>query len=83
MKELLEYRKSIMSDKKYEGMKAVSDWIKNCPSEEFMRTFNELKDDYKGPTIGDFLGIDDEPEEHCYDIKQDLKYNSKEKSQEN
>ena len=32
MKELLEYRK-YMSDKKYEEMKAVTDWIKNCPSE--------------------------------------------------
>ena len=63
-------------DKKYEGMKAVSDWIKNCPSEEFMKTFNELKDDYSGPTIGDFLGdADDEPEEpeEPYDINQDFR----------
>lgn len=78
MKELLEYRKSIMSDKKYEGMKAVSDWIKNCPSEEFMKTFNELKDDYSGPTIGDFLGDadDNEPEESeevHYDVSEDFK----------
>lgn len=65
-----------MSDKKYEGMKAVTDWIKNCPSEEFMRTFNELKDDYSGPTIGDFLGdADEEPEEseEPYDINQDFR----------
>lgn len=73
MKELLEYRKSIMSDKKYEGMKAITDWIKNCPSEEFMRTFNEHKGAYKGPTIGDFLGIDDEPEEVHYDVSEDFK----------
>ena len=63
-----------MSDKKYEGMKAVTNWIKNCSSEEFMRTFNELKDDYNGPTIGDFLGIDDnEHEEVHYDISEDFK----------
>lgn len=76
MKELLEYRKSIMSEKKYEGMKEVTNWIKNCPSEEFMRTFNELKDDYSGPTIGDFLGVDDEPEEPeevHYDVSEDFK----------
>lgn len=72
MKELLEYRKSIMSDKKYEGMKAITDWIKNCPSEEFMKTFNELGNNYSGLTIGDFLGAD-ETEELCYDIKQDFK----------
>lgn len=67
-----------MSDKKYEGMKAISNWIKNCPSEEFMRTFNELEDNYSGPTIGDFLGdADDEPEEseepYAYDINQDFR----------
>lgn len=68
-----------MTDKKYEGMKEVTDWIKNCPSEEFMRTFNELKDDYSGPTIGDFLGdADDYPKddnelEECYDINQDFR----------
>lgn len=65
-----------MSDKKYEGMKEVTNWIKNCPSEEFMRTFNELKDDYSGPTIGDFLGdADEEPEEseEPYDINQDFR----------
>ena len=49
-----------LSTDKYAGMKAVSDWIKNCPSEEFMRTFNELKGDYSGPTIGDFLGDEEE-----------------------
>lgn len=68
---------SELSDKKYEGMKAVTDWIKNCPSEEFMRTFNELKDDYSGPTIGDFLGDADDNEheepEECYDINQDFR----------
>lgn len=72
MKELLEYRK-YMSDKKYEGLKAVTDWIKNCPSEEFMRTFNELKDDYSGPTIGDFLGDSADTEGGYYDINEDFK----------
>lgn len=68
-----------MSDKKYEGMKEVTNWIKNCPSEEFMGTFNELKDDYSGPTIGDFLGNadDNEHEEseepYAYDINQDFR----------
>lgn len=66
-----------MPDKKYEGMKEVTNWIKNCPSEEFVRTFNELKDDYSGPTIGDFLGDadDNEPEEseEPYDINQDFR----------
>lgn len=68
---------SELLDKKYEGMKAVTDWIENCPSEEFMRTFNELKDDYSGPTIGDFLGnsddTEDEEPEECYDINQDFR----------
>lgn len=62
-----------MSDKKYAGMKEVTDWIKNCPSEEFMRTFNELKDDYSGPTIGDFLGDSDDTEGGYYDINEDFK----------
>lgn len=75
-KELNEYIKEhsiSITDKKYEGMKAVTDWIKNCPSEEFMRTFNELKDDYSGPTIGDFLGDSDDTEGGYYDINEDFK----------
>lgn len=71
-KELNEYIKEhsiSITDKKYEGMKAVSNCTKNCASEEFMRTFNELKDDYSGPTIGD----SDDTEGGYYDINEDFK----------
>lgn len=48
---------------KYEGLQKVTDWIKNSSSEEFMGTFNKLNDkEYSGPTIGDFLGLDDTEE---------------------
>lgn len=48
---------------KYESLQKVTDWIKNSSKEEFMGTFNKLNDkEYSGPTLGDFLGLNDTEE---------------------
>lgn len=52
--------------KKYEALKAVTQWIRESSSEDFMKNFNTLEGQYSGITIGEYLDhygiLDDEYE---------------------
>lgn len=43
---------------KYEKLQNTLDWIKNCPMEEFLRTFNDIPNSSNpncGISLGDFI----------------------------
>lgn len=64
---------------KYEKLQNTLDWIKNCPMEEFLRTFNDISNsgnpDCDGISLGEFIESFSDFDDFAHDEPNKITFN--------